>query len=64
MATLALVLALVSACCYAVAAVLQQQAAATTGGDSALSPRLLVRLARQPRWLGGIGATLLGAGFT
>lgn len=63
MAMLALVLALVSACCYAVAAVLQQQAAATTRGDSALSPRLLLRLARQPRWLGGIGATLLGAGL-
>ncbi len=56
-------LALASACCYAVAAALQEHVAAATHGDATLSPRLLVRLARQPRWLLGVAATILGSGL-
>jgi hypothetical protein len=50
---LAIVLALSGGLAYAVASVLQQQAAAQQAPELSLSPRLLVRLFRHPRWLLG-----------
>ncbi|MFD0317459.1 DMT family transporter [Streptomyces flavalbus] len=49
--------------CFAVAGVLQQWAAAARPDDEALSPRLLGRLARDRRWLCGIGLAVLAYGF-
>lgn len=59
---LAIVLALIGASCYAAGAALQhQQAAAATTPTGRLRPRLLLELARRPRWLAGIVANSAGA---
>jgi drug/metabolite transporter (DMT)-like permease len=47
---IAVIAALGAACCFAFAAVVQHGAAREAGG-TALSPALLLRLARNPRWL-------------
>lgn len=47
---IAVIAALSAACCFAFAAVMQHRAARDTGG-TALSPALLLRLARNPRWV-------------
>ena len=47
---IAVIAALGAACCFAFAAVVQHRAAGDAGG-TALSPGLLLRLARNPRWL-------------
>ncbi|WP_298795915.1 DMT family transporter [uncultured Pseudonocardia sp.] len=59
----AVLLAGVSAVCYAVAAALQQHEAARTGGPEGLSLGLLWRLAQRPRWLLGTAAAGAGAGL-
>ncbi len=51
--------ALLAAFCFAVAALVQQTVARATGADEALRPRLLLDLARRPRWLAGIGLDAL-----
>lgn len=48
---------------FAVAALWQQRAAATTPRHLALSPRLLVTLARRPWWLAGMTAGLAAFGL-
>ncbi|MBO0827319.1 MAG: DMT family transporter [Streptosporangiales bacterium] len=58
---LAIVLALIGAACYAVGAALQHQQAAATTPAGRLRPRLLLELARRPRWLAGIVANGAGA---
>jgi hypothetical protein len=50
--------ALGAAVTFAVAAVAQQRAAAQSQGGAAVDPALLLRLARRPLWLAGMGATL------
>jgi drug/metabolite transporter (DMT)-like permease len=53
MATLiAVIAALGAACCFALASVMQHGPARSAGGTT-LSPALLLRLARNPRWLAG-----------
>lgn len=47
--------ALAAGACFAAAGVLQQRAASERPSDESLSPRLILDLARQPRWLAGIG---------
>ncbi|HEY5355542.1 MAG TPA: hypothetical protein VIK57_24120 [Streptosporangiaceae bacterium] len=47
---IAVIAALGAACCFTCAAVVQHRAARDAGG-TALSPALLLRLARNPRWL-------------
>jgi drug/metabolite transporter (DMT)-like permease len=56
---IAVVAALLAAFCFAVAALVQQTVARATGADAAMHPRLLLDLARQPRWLAGIGLDAL-----
>jgi len=56
---IAVVAALLAAFCFAVAALVQQTVARATGADEALRPRLLLDLARTPRWLAGIGLDAL-----
>jgi drug/metabolite transporter (DMT)-like permease len=56
---IAVVAALLAAFCFAVAALVQQTVARATGADTAMHPRLLLDLARQPRWLAGIGLDAL-----
>jgi drug/metabolite transporter (DMT)-like permease len=56
---IAVVAALLAAFCFAVAALVQQTVARATGADEALRPRLLLDLARRPRWLAGIGLDAL-----
>jgi drug/metabolite transporter (DMT)-like permease len=56
---IAVVAALVAAFCFAVAALVQQTVARATGADEAMHPRLLLDLARRPRWLAGIGLDAL-----
>ena len=41
---------------YATASVMQQRAAQDERADEALKPGLLLRLVRQPLWLGGLAA--------
>jgi drug/metabolite transporter (DMT)-like permease len=53
--------ALGAAVSFALAAVTQQEATQETELDSSLTPRLLLRLARRPKWLAGV--TLLVVGF-
>ncbi len=53
--TLAVLLALAGGLCYATAAVLQQRVAAQQPPELSLTPRLIVRLAKRPLWLLGIG---------
>ena len=56
---IAVVAALLAAFCFAVAALVQQTVARATGADEALRPRLLLDLARRPRWLAGVGLDAL-----
>ena len=56
---IAVVAALLAAFCFAVAALVQQTVARATGADEAMHPRLLLDLARRPRWLAGIGLDAL-----
>lgn len=56
----AIVLALLAAFLYALAAVFQQEEAASQPANSAMRPGLLVRLFKNPRWLGGLGLDWLG----
>lgn len=56
---IAVVAALLAAFCFAVAALVQQTVARATGADDAMHPRLLLDLARRPRWLAGIGLDAL-----
>ena len=52
---IAVVAALLAAFCFAVAALVQQTVARAAGADETMHPRLLLDLARRPRWLAGIG---------
>jgi drug/metabolite transporter (DMT)-like permease len=61
--TIAVLAALAAGGCFAVAGVLQQRAAAARPDEESLSPRLLVRLAREPLWLSGIALAVLAYGF-
>jgi drug/metabolite transporter (DMT)-like permease len=54
---------LAAACCYAIAAAAQQSAAREEAPDLALRPALLLALARRPRWLLGIVASIAGFVF-
>jgi drug/metabolite transporter (DMT)-like permease len=56
---LTVVLALGAGLCYATAAVVQQRVAAQQPPELALSPRLIVSLARRPLWLAGIAVDIL-----
>ena len=58
---LAVVCALASALLYALASVLQHRGAVAQPDDQSLRPGLLVRLARQPAWLGGLACD--GGGY-
>jgi drug/metabolite transporter (DMT)-like permease len=60
---LAVLLALVASCCFAVAAVVQQGAAARLESARAFEPAVLVRLIRRPVWLAGLAAVLAGFGL-
>jgi len=55
---IAVTAALGAACCFALAAVVQHGAARDTG-EKLLSLRLLLALARNPRWLSGVALGLL-----
>ncbi len=57
----AVLAALMAACCFAVAAVLQQAAASSIPATASLRPRLLLSLARQPLWVAGV--TLSAAAY-
>ena len=46
---------MLAAFCFAVAALVQQTVARAAGADEVMHPRLLLDLARRPRWLAGIG---------
>jgi len=63
MTALALVAALGSAVAFGVAAVLQGLAAGRTADTGGLDPRLLLRLTRQPAFLGALGLNLAGFGL-
>jgi hypothetical protein len=56
----AILFGLVAAFLYGVGAAVQQQQAALAPGSTAGRPRLLVHLARQPLWLAGGAAQLVG----
>ncbi|CAM5642382.1 DMT family transporter [Streptomyces griseomycini] len=58
-----LVLALSAACCLGFGFVLQQNAAQRAPLGDFLSPRLLLDLARVPRWLGGTALMVAGMGL-
>ncbi|USQ87392.1 DMT family transporter [Streptomyces phaeoluteigriseus] len=60
MSVLVLVLAVSAACCLGFGFVLQQNAAQKAPLGDFLSPRLLLDLARVPRWLGGMGLMVAG----
>ena len=60
---LAVLLALVASCCFAVAAVIQQGAAARLESARAFEPAVLLRLIRRPAWLAGLAAVLAGFGL-
>ncbi len=60
---LAVVLALGGALCYALAAVTQQRCAARLASDSALDPRLILRLARNRTWQLSLLAVMAGYAF-
>ena len=59
---LAIALALVASCCFAVAAVIQQSAAARLPSGRAFDPAVLLRLVRKPAWLAGLAAVIAGFG--
>jgi len=52
---IAVVAALTAAFCFAEASLVQQTVARASGADEVLRLRLLIDLARRPRWLAGIG---------
>ncbi|HUY46249.1 MAG TPA: DMT family transporter [Streptosporangiaceae bacterium] len=52
---IAVVAAVAAAFCFAVASIVQQSVARASGADEVMRPRLLLDLARRPRWLAGIG---------
>src|ERR1039458_1977295 len=52
---IAVIAAITAAFCFAVAAMVQQSVARASGADEVMQPRLLLDLARRPRWLAGIG---------
>lgn len=54
------VLTLVAAAIVAAGEVIQQRLASRAPPEDNLSPRLLLWLARQPRWLAGVGCSLAG----
>jgi hypothetical protein len=56
---IAVIAALLAAFCFAVAALVQQTVARATGADDVMHPRLLLDLARRPRWLAGIALDAL-----
>jgi hypothetical protein len=56
---IAVVAAVAAAFCFAVASIVQQSVARASGADEVMHPRLLVDLARRPRWLAGIGLDAL-----
>lgn len=56
---IAVVAALTAAFCFAQASLVQQTVARASGADEVLRLRLLLDLARQPRWLAGIGLDAL-----
>lgn len=56
---IAVVAALAAAFCFAVASLVQQTVARASGADEVMQPRLLLDLARRPRWLAGIGLDAL-----
>jgi drug/metabolite transporter (DMT)-like permease len=60
---LAVLLALVASCCFAVAAVIQQGAAARLESARAFEPAVLLRLIHRPAWLAGLAAVLAGFGL-
>ena len=60
---LAVLLALIASCCFAVAAVIQQGAAARLESARAFEPAVLLRLIRRPAWLAGLAAVLAGFGL-
>ncbi len=60
---LSILLALVAALLFALGTVLQQRIAMTATDASAQSAWFMIRLARHPLWLAGIGATLIGFVF-
>jgi drug/metabolite transporter (DMT)-like permease len=60
---LAVVLALVASCCFAVAAVVQQGAAYRLDSERAFEPGVLLRLIRRPAWLAGLAAVIAGFGL-
>lgn len=57
---MAVALSLVAALLYAVGTVLQGQAASQSSEEEARSAGFLIKLARRPRWLAGMGAAGLG----
>lgn len=56
---IAVVAALTAAFCFAEASLVQQTVARASGADEVLRLRLLLDLARRPRWLAGIGLDAL-----
>jgi hypothetical protein len=56
---IAVVAALTAAFCFAEASLVQQTVARESGAEEVLRPRLLLDLARRPRWLAGIGLDAL-----
>jgi hypothetical protein len=56
---IAVVAALTAAFCFAQASLVQQTVARASGADDVLRLRLLLDLARRPRWLAGIGLDAL-----
>lgn len=60
---ISVVAALAAGASFALASVWQQRAAASAPVELALSPRLLLVLARRPIWLAGIGAGMASFGL-
>ncbi len=58
--TVAVAISLACALFLAVGFVVQQHAAAQEPPSERLSPKLLVKLAQRPLWLGGVGAMVIG----
>ncbi|MGH3745008.1 MAG: DMT family transporter [Mycobacteriales bacterium] len=60
---IAVLAALAAGACFAAAGVLQQRAASEQPRDESLSPRLIAALARERRWLAGIGLAVVSYAF-
>ena len=56
---IAVIAAVTAAFCFAVASLVQQSVARASGADEVMQPRLLLDLARRPRWLAGVGLDAL-----